>query len=118
MSLISETPTDALVVRHKFVMIWTILFFLSGVSFGQEIGFTEDAPSAIERAKVEKKDVIFLFTGSDWCPPCKKLEKEVLSEKEFLDEISKQYVLVKIYFQRNIPQDSEIEKQNDGYSKK
>lgn len=120
MSLISETRTDALVVRYKFVMSWTILFFLSAVSvsFGQKIGFTEDAPSAIERAKVEKKDVIFLFTGSDWCPPCKKLEKEVLSEKEFLDEISKQYVLVKLDFPRNSPQDPEIAKQNDGYSKK
>ncbi|MGY8749853.1 MAG: thioredoxin fold domain-containing protein [Pirellulales bacterium] len=120
MSFISTVTSVTLVDRFRVVIITTLLFSLSNFSMlvGQEVGFTEDAPSAIKRAKLDKKDVIFLFTGSDWCPPCKKLEKEVLSEKEFLEEISKQYVLIMLDFPKNSPQAPELAKQNDGYSKK
>jgi len=39
--------------------------------------------SARKAAAEEKKPIIMLFTGSDWCPYCIKLEKEILSQKEF-----------------------------------
>ena len=71
-------------------------------------GFTEDAKEAIARAVEEDKDIIFLFTGSDWCPPCRALEKNVLSEKDFLFEVSKHYVLVKFDFPKRTPQSEEI----------
>ena len=125
MSFTSVVPTQNSVNRLRFVIISTLLIFLSGfsISAGQEVGFTEvgfteDAPKAIQQAKAENKDVILLFTGSDWCPPCKKLEKEVLAEKEFLDEISKQYVLIKLDFPKNSPQDPKLAEQNAEYSKK
>ncbi|MGB1930549.1 MAG: thioredoxin family protein, partial [Mariniblastus sp.] len=81
MSFTSATPTPYLVDQLRFLIISTLLVFLSAfsISLGQEVGFTEDAAKAIQQAQAENKDVIFLFTGSDWCPPCKKLEKEVLS---------------------------------------
>ncbi|MFK7766973.1 MAG: thioredoxin fold domain-containing protein [Mariniblastus sp.] len=81
-------------------------------------GFTDDAKAAIARALKEEKEIIFLFTGSDWCPPCKKLEEEVLAEKEFLFEVTKHYVLVKFDFLRKSPVPPELQKQNDEYSKK
>lgn len=120
MSFTSTIPKHTFGNRFKVAMILNLFLFLSGVSMlaGQEVGFTEDAPKAIQQAQTDKKDVIFLFTGSDWCPPCKKLEKEVLSEKEFLAEISKQYVLIKLDFPKNSPQDPELAKQNAAYSQK
>ena len=120
MSFTSATPTPYLVDQLRFLVISTLLVFLSAfsISLGQEVGFTEDAPKAIQQAQAENKDVIFLFTGSDWCPPCKKLEKEVLSEKEFLDGISKEYVLIKLDFPKNSPQDPKLTTQNEEYSKK
>jgi protein disulfide-isomerase len=39
--------------------------------------------ASIARAKAENKLVLLDFTGSDWCPPCKALQKEVLSQPEF-----------------------------------
>ncbi len=81
-------------------------------------GFTEDAKEAIARAVEEDKDIIFLFTGSDWCPPCRALEKNVLSEKDFLFEVSKHYVLVKFDFPKRTPQSEEIAKQNQEYLQK
>ena len=61
MSIILATTPEFLVNRFWGVIISTLMF-LSAVSGspGQEIGFTEDAASAIERAKVEKKDIVFL----------------------------------------------------------
>lgn len=38
---------------------------------------------ARKQAAEEKKPIIMLFTGSDWCHWCIKLEKEILSQKEF-----------------------------------
>ena len=38
---------------------------------------------ARKAAAEEKKPVFTLFTGSDWCPYCIKLEKEVLAKPEF-----------------------------------
>ncbi len=97
-----------------FVAMFTCLFAVQLQA--DEIEFTEDAKAAIERAAEEDKDIIFLFTGSDWCPPCKKLESEVLAKKDFLSEASKQYVLVKFDFPRKTEQDADIAKQNKEFA--
>jgi len=91
--------------------------FASPVNAGDP-GFTEDAKEAIARAADQEKDIIFLFTGSDWCPPCMKLEEEVLSEKDFLFEVSKDYVLVKLDFPKSTIQREELVRQNKEYGKK
>ena len=39
-----------------------------------------------------------LFTGSDWCIWCKRLEGEVLSQKAFSDEVGKTFVPVFLDF--------------------
>ncbi len=80
--------------------------------------FTEDAAAAIKKAVKEDKELLFFFTGSDWCPPCKKLDQEVFSEKEFMFEVSKHYVLVKFDFPKQTEQDPEIAKQNQEYAEK
>jgi thioredoxin-related protein len=53
-----------------------------------------DIDSGVRKAKAEEKLVMVLFTGSDWCPPCMMMEKEVFSKKEFLDKAQKHYVMV------------------------
>ena len=39
--------------------------------------------SARKAARAANKPILMLFTGSDWCPWCIKLEKEILSQKDF-----------------------------------
>ena len=36
---------------------------------------------ALAKAKAEKKNVLVEFTGSDWCPPCIAMRKNVFSKK-------------------------------------
>ncbi|MEZ7957483.1 MAG: thioredoxin family protein [Rubritalea sp.] len=52
--------------------------------------------AGVKKAKAEGKLVMVEFTGSDWCPPCMMMDKEVFSKKEFLADAQKSYVLVKL----------------------
>lgn len=83
-----------------------------------EENWTEDIDAAIETANKTNRDLLLLYTGSDWCPPCQKLESEVLARKEFLNEITEKYVLVKFDFPRNSPQDETIAEQNKVWAEK
>lgn len=76
---------------------------------GQEIetepGFDDvwelDIQQGIKNAEADGKYLLLDFTGSDWCPPCIRLEKEVLSQDAFLRQAQKNFLLVKLDF----PQD-------------
>lgn len=63
-------------------------------------GWYTQLDAAQEVARSDKKPMMILFTGSDWCPPCKSLEKEVLSTDKFEDFAEKHFVLVKMDFPR------------------
>ncbi|HMP80014.1 MAG TPA: thioredoxin family protein, partial [Pirellulaceae bacterium] len=62
-----------------------------------------DPGEAAQAAVGGNKDILILFTGSDWCPPCKRLEAEVLSSEQFVPEFGRDFVLVKLDFLRNSP---------------
>jgi len=72
-------------------------------------GWSEDLDKALEQAKKEKKSVLVEFTGSDWCPPCKMMRKEVFSKDEFVEAASKKFILVEIEMPRG---DKKVAKKN------
>lgn len=59
-------------------------------------GWSTDLKASIALAKKENKSVLINFTGSDWCPPCMFMHKNVLGNNEFISVASKQFVLVEI----------------------
>ena len=61
----------------------------------------KDYDQAIKIAKKEKKNVLVYFTGSDWCPPCKMLKKDLFQSDEFA-QLSKSYVLLYVDIPKNI----------------
>ena len=61
-------------------------------------GWSTDLEKAFAQAKAEKKSVLVEFTGSDWCPPCIAMRKNVFSTKEFVSAASKKYILVELDF--------------------
>ncbi len=77
-----------------------------------ELNWMTDLPKAQEKAKSEKKLVLMDFTGSDWCPWCIKLNKEVFSQPEFVDYAKKNLVPVEIDFPRAKKQSAETKKAN------
>lgn len=78
-------------------------------------GWTTDLEGAFKQAKAEKKSVLVEFTGSDWCPPCIAMRKNVFSKKEFVSEASKKYILVELDFPNG---DKVVKEKNQPYAEK
>lgn len=64
-------------------------------------GWGEDFSAASATAKKEGKLMLLAFSGSDWCGWCVKMEKEIYSDKKFISEAKKNFVLVMIDSPRN-----------------
>ncbi len=62
-----------------------------------------DYEKAAAEAKESGKDILIVFTGTDWIDICKKFDDDVLSSPEFTGELSKQFVLVKLEFAKESP---------------
>lgn len=63
--------------------------------------WTSDYAAAKTTAAEAGKDLFLEFTGSDWCPPCMRLNSEVFSKEEFLTAAKEHFVLVKLDFPRD-----------------
>jgi thioredoxin-related protein len=118
-------PCSGIVLIKKSFLVAQLLaaVFLSIIassSFAGTLddGFMSDADAAVAKAKKEGKDIMLLFTGSDWCPPCKKLESEVFSKDEFAAGVSEKFVLVKFDFLRTVEMPPELAAQNTRWSEK
>jgi thioredoxin-related protein len=84
----------------------------------EELQWMTDLPKAEAKAKAENKLVIMDFTGSDWCPWCIKLRKEVFQTPEFIQYASKNLVPVEIDFPRHKEQSTELKQANRALQRK
>lgn len=67
---------------------------------------------ALKQAKSGGKLILLLFTGSDWCTWCTKLEEEAFNSTDFYNLVGNKFVFVKLDFPLYSPQDAEIKVQN------
>lgn len=102
----------------KSMALGLLVGFLAAQALAAEGTWMTDLAKAQAKAKAEKKMVLVDFTGSDWCPPCKALHKNVLSSPEFLNYAKDNLVLVEIDFPRSKPQSAELKKANKELAKK
>jgi len=63
-------------------------------------GWLKDYDAALADAKKEKRNVLIYFTGSDWCPPCKMLQRDLFDTEAF-KSIAVNYTLLYIDIPRN-----------------
>ena len=59
-----------------------------------------DYDAALKQAAAENKYVLVDFSGSDWCGWCMKLDREVFSQKEFIDYAKANLICVLLDFPR------------------
>jgi thioredoxin-related protein len=83
-----------------------------------ELNWLTDLPKAEAQAKSENKLVIMDFTGSDWCPWCIKLDKDTLTQPEFVDYANKNLVPVLVDFPNQKPQSDDLKAANAALAKK
>ncbi|NQW36072.1 MAG: thioredoxin family protein [Flavobacteriales bacterium] len=76
----------------------TLALFLIGFSAVAQITSVTNLNEAKSIATLENKTIMIVFSGSDWCVPCMRLEKEILSQPEFENFEAKKIVLLKADF--------------------
>ncbi len=97
-------------------LILTVVVALTSSAFAKTPqGWVTGVEDSIALAEKEKKNVMMLFTGSDFCPPCILMEKKVFSKKEFVEKASKDFILVFIDFPEG---DEALAKSNAKYETK
>jgi thiol:disulfide interchange protein len=73
-----------------------ILLFLPLIGFGQsqEICWEEDLVSAFNLASLSNKIIMIEFMA-EWCPPCKRMEKETFSNYSVINK-SNEFIFIKV----------------------
>jgi thioredoxin-related protein len=80
-------------------------------------GWTEDYDKALTEAKASGKLLLLDFTGSDWCPWCVRMDKEVFSKPKFKDWAKQNLVLVELDFPHSKFQSKKVQAQNEKLQK-
>lgn len=98
--------------------LWMLGLLLSGALASFAGLWTEDFDEALTEAKASGKYMLVDFSGSDWCGWCKKLDKEVFSQKAFKDYAKQNLVCVLVDFPRKTPQSNKQKKANQALMEK
>ena len=79
-------------------ILFTLLLLVS--YYGQAQNWLTDFEQAKKIANEQNKNIIIVFSGSDWCAPCIKLDKNIWQSESFKNEAAKDWVLIKADFPR------------------
>ena len=85
---------------------------------GKDGPWMTSVKDAMSKAQKEQKDILWDFTGSDWCGWCIRLDKEVFSQSEFVNEAPKSFVLLKLDFPKRTQLPGELRAQNEEWMRK
>ncbi len=73
-------------------------FLICTYSFAQE--WQSNYEKAVETASSLNHNIILVFSGSDWCAPCIKLDKNIWQSNEFKSYAKENWVLLRADFPR------------------
>ncbi|EPR69448.1 thioredoxin family protein [Cyclobacterium qasimii] len=82
----------------KSIIILIIAFINISSGFAQD--WQTDFSKAKELATKEKKPIILVFQGSDWCAPCIKLSREIWTTETFIAYAKDNYIMFQADFPR------------------
>ena len=80
--------------RSSFIgKVLLSLFLLISALDAVELNWEHNYQNALAKAKKEHK-MVYLFVGADKCRHCDRFKKQTLSNKELIDTMKKEYVLL------------------------
>ena len=104
----------------RFAIVVAIIFLaicFSNSTNGQEAleypNWTTSYDEALVQAERANAPILLYFHGSDWCPWCKKLSKEVFSSREFTAWMDGKLVPVLVDFPKSSSLPNHLAKQNN-----
>ena len=83
----------------SIAVIFSLLLGALSAHAGKD-GWLTNFDDALAKAKAEGKHILLEFHGSDWCPPCIKLNKEVFTQDAWKSFADAELVLVDADFPR------------------
>lgn len=107
----------------KNIFLFIATFLIYSTTWSQDVEkdnlhkllWTSSYSEALKKAKDEDKPLLIYFKGSDWCQPCKKLDKELFSTDKFANLSKDNFVM----YEADIPfQEDLIEKEKLAFNKK
>lgn len=78
--------------------LFLIVFSLLWVTLISAQNWETNLTTAEQKASEENRNILLVFSGSDWCVPCMKLEKNIWESKEFINDSSQHFVLLRADF--------------------
>ena len=94
-------------------LTYIVVFLLSVMAYAQN--WHPSYSDALASAQNEDKPIILVFSGSDWCAPCIKLDRNIWQSQDFKIHARDNYVLYKADFPRKkvnqLPEKTKIENQ-------
>jgi protein disulfide-isomerase len=85
--------------------------------FGESLAWQTDFAAAKSAATQQNKYILLDFTGSDWCPYCIQMGKEVFAKPAFSSFAGQKLILVKLDFPRRASQSPAEKSQNQQLAK-
>lgn len=79
-------------------IIFILVCFISIPLIAQD--WEADYAVAISNAKIQKKPLVLVFSGSDWCASCIKLDREIWQSEAFKTYSKEHYILYRADFPR------------------
>jgi thioredoxin-related protein len=101
-------------IHRAFLVFLLLLISAIGVWAAE---WQTDYSKALQMAKAQNKRVLLDFTGSDWCPLCMALRKQVFSTPAFQVYAQKNLILVEIDYPRGKKQPAGLTNQNERLAK-
>ncbi len=96
-------------MRHCLIL----LVILAGISLPGQAQVLENADEAFRLAQETNKPVLLVFSGSDWCAPCVRFSREVLTQPSFLHFAADHLILLKSDFPQRKALPSSLRRQNE-----
>jgi thioredoxin-related protein len=102
--------TDELMNFPRSLLLLLVAALLITPTFAN--GWGDNYRGALAAASKENKKVLLDFTGSDWCPSCIAIKKEIFDKPAFKEFADKNLVLVEIDIPQGKTLSPEVMKQN------
>ncbi len=83
------------------------------INFGDSAGWVQSLEDAVAQSQNTGKPIMFVFSGSDWCSYCQRLEQEVFQTPEFESWSNQNVIKVMVDFPRYHNLSANIAKQNE-----
>ena len=87
--------------------------FFTAAAVAADADWYQNYDKALAKAKETGHSVLLDFTGSDWCPYCIQMDKQVFQTDQFKQYAAKNLVLLKVDFPNSHPLPKEVEDQNN-----